>query len=118
MGASSRRYNIVFEWTRTVESLIAEGAQVTACCDGKCPSRYVDLAMIRERFGPLFSFWNRRPPCPTCDRQVFFYAQRANVWLTHMRDGMPGDVEELHRAWREDRRQKAPPILTGTSGAK
>jgi hypothetical protein len=103
MGASKRRHNVVFAWTETVESLIAEGAQVTACCDGKCKSRYVDLQAIRERFGGKFSFWDRRPPCPTCDRRVFFYAQRANVWLTHMRDGMPGEVERLHRAWREAR---------------
>lgn len=102
MGSSNRRFNTVFAWTQTVQSLIDEPAKVTAHCGG-CKSRYVDLERVRREQGPLFSFWNRHPPCPVCRRRVFFYAQRANVWKSDMENGPPGEVAELHLAWRAER---------------
>lgn len=104
MGVSKRTFNIIPAWTRTVADLIAEPATVTVCCNGHCKPRSVDLARVLKAEGPFFSFWDRHPPCatPGCGRDVFFYAQRveANVWMTHMQNGPPAEVDALHAFWR------------------
>ncbi|MBJ7484355.1 hypothetical protein [Brevundimonas sp.] len=67
----------------------------------------MDLNAVIEKMGPLYSFWNKHPPCPVegCDDRLFFLAIRDgdNVWPLHMRDGEPGQVAFLDAAWRSDR---------------
>jgi hypothetical protein len=104
MGASKNRYRVVFEWSRTVGSLLAEPAEVRAICS-ECGSRPLDLRRVLAACGPSFSFWNRNPPCPYqgCGGRVQFSASRigANVWPCQMWGGYPVDAEALLRAWFE-----------------
>lgn len=108
MGRSVWPRRFIPGWTETVAALRAEGAEVTAVC-WRCSARtLVDLAGVETAMGPLFSFWNRSPPCrvPGCDGRVWFSAQRPNAgtWQTNMKEAAPDAVEPFHARWRAQRR--------------
>lgn len=96
----------IMSWEATVSSLQAAGAEVHAHCSKCGVNAPVDLGQVAAdpRMGPLFSFWDRRPPCrsPGCGYPVFFVASRpgAGVWPTHMRHAYPSDLDRVTRAWR------------------
>lgn len=107
MGLRAYRKGLICSHTRTVTDLKRWGGDVFARCS-RCDTRErVDLDTVIEKMGPLYSFWNKHPPCPaeSCDDRLYFLTLRLgdNVWPLHMKDGEPGQVAFLDAAWRADR---------------
>lgn len=102
---------MVTDWTATVGALKAAGADVIARCSRCDTNRKVNLDDVIAEKGPLFTLWNKSPPCPAegCTDHVRFQATipDAGVWPTHMWEGEPGRVLFLEERWRADRLNKS-----------
>lgn len=97
---------MIFAWSRTIGDLRADGAEVRAHCSRCSRTDAVDLAAAEAALGPLFTYWNKRPPCPTgCGDEIMYIAVRpdAGVWPTHMREADQVQVDLIEAAWRADR---------------
>ena len=99
----SARSFMIPAWTETVASLKAEdGVRVYQKCSACSRESIVDLDALIEEFGPLYSLWNRHPPCedPRCAGKRWFRAQPAN-YFHKILEGAPAYlVEPLHERWK------------------
>jgi len=90
-------------WTETVASLRATpGVRVYQKCSACQRESVVDLDALIEQFGPLYSLWNRHPPCEVagCGGQRWYRAQPAN-YFHKILEGAPAYlVEPLHERWK------------------
>jgi hypothetical protein len=108
-GSGSRRQSIGL-WSSNVGYLlafqVAEGGGAWVCCSRCKTWEPVDLAKLIIKRNPLFSLWDRRPPCPTCKSPLSFHAHHApaaRVIPLHNED--PAQSADLHRAWERERRR-------------
>lgn len=89
------------EWTEDVGRLAAAEAQVEFRCSHCQSGHPVALGPLNAEFGPRYSLWNRRPPCPTCGEAGWYRAQpKGGAWQKILHDAPPDLVEPLHQRWR------------------
>lgn len=87
-------------WNQNVGRMLghaAIGAEVWINCS-RCGTRSpVDLAkLVRDR-GPLFSLWNRQPPCPTCEGRRFFTGHHGpDTFVRPFTTEIPSQTDYLH----------------------
>lgn len=92
----------------TIGDLLAEvlvdggkfSVSCSACKDWRVLTP-VQIATLIKKHGPLWSPWNRHPPCPTCGRGRTFHAGGSP-----MRPLITPSLEDtfhLHRAWKRER---------------
>lgn len=98
---------IIQTWSKNVGRMIAhhpDGCEAWIVCS-RCKTRDpVDLFALAQRYGPLFSLWNRRPPCPKCGDGRFFtshHSKGAFVWP--MTTDLLVTTEELHEIYERTR---------------
>lgn len=90
-------------WTETIGDLrAAEGVQVHQRCDRCQVGSVVDLDALIAEFGPLYSLWNRRPPCPApgCGGRIWYRAQPRNYFHKILDDAPDHLVDEIHQRWK------------------
>lgn len=74
-----------------------EGCEAWIVCS-HCKNREaVDLFALARRYGPLFSLWNRRPPCPVYgDSRLFVSHHSTKAFVWPMTTEEPGYTDDLH----------------------
>ncbi len=119
---SGARAFMIPQWTEDLGQLMAAGAKVEFRCSGCQTGHPVALGALKTRFGPLYSLWNRRPPCPRCGEPGWYRAQpKGGAWQKILHDAPPDLVEPLHQRWRaslpDDVRGRLPvlPMMAATS---
>jgi hypothetical protein len=86
---------------------IADGGKFSISCSACADWRVLtneQIAKMIMKWNPLWSPWNRRPPCPTCGRGRTFHAGGSPVrpLLTPSLD----DTRDLHYAWWRERNRR------------
>lgn len=104
------RRPIIGRWSFNVGFLlahqIAESGGVWVSCTYCKRWDPVDLSKLILKRNPLFSLWNRRPPCPTCGRRLSFHAHHApGAPVIPLITDDPHQTDDLHRAWERERRR-------------
>lgn len=100
---------IIQTWSQNVGRMLSrypQGCEAWIVCSRCKTNEPVDLFKLCDRFGPLFSLWNRRPPCPTCGDGRFFtshHSKGAFVWP--MTTDEPWLTNDLHRVYEETKRR-------------
>lgn len=104
------RRPIIGIWSANVGYLlahkVAEGGNVWVSCT--CCKRWdpVDLPKLVIAKNPLFSLWNRRPPCPGCGRPLSFHGHHApGARVIPFITDDPHQTHDLHSAWERERRR-------------
>lgn len=65
---------------------------------------HVEIAGLIRKHNPLWSPWNRRPPCPTCGKARLFLIGGSP--MRPMTTADPNETRDLHFAhWRERNRR-------------
>jgi hypothetical protein len=113
MSASNRgkvRYPIIGTWSANVGYLLAhqvqDGGGVWVRC-AKCATwEPVNLPRLVIERTPLFSLWNRRPPCPACGCKLTFHGHHASgARVIPFTTDNPAQTNDLHAAWDRERRR-------------
>ena len=101
---------MIFQETETIGHLMAAGYAVFARCSRCDSNTRLNLEALEAEKGPLFTFWNKHPPCPkACGDIVTFQAKMATkgqsgrAWPIHMTKADPGQVAFIEARWRADR---------------
>lgn len=55
---------MIFQETETIGHLRAAGYAVVARCSRCDSNTLLNLEALEAEKGPLFTFWNKHPPCP------------------------------------------------------
>lgn len=106
MGLRQKRPSMIFSHTATVGALKAAGdLEVVAHCGTCGHNTTLDLDVVEANRGPLYTFWNKHPPCQQegCQGRLTYQAKRPTVWPVHMTEADQGQVDFLDAAWRADR---------------
>jgi hypothetical protein len=64
----------------------------------------VQIAAMIVKFNPLYSPWDRRPPCPTCGRPRTF--QVGGSPMRPCLSPAPQHTRDLHFAWWRERQRR------------
>jgi hypothetical protein len=102
---------IIPRWSQNVGFLLAtqvmHGGEAWLVCSKCGTHEKLNLANIIETKNPLWSPWNRRPPCPTCGGLRFINGcWSKTAFVVPFINGDESDVTDLHAAWvREQRRR-------------
>jgi len=105
---------IIPNFTFTVSDLLAnsiinQGKFVVSCAE--CKDWRVltneQMAELVLKNNPLWSPWNRKPPCPTCGRGRSFHATPGTSGPSRvLTTTFPEDVVDLHYAHRRERNRR------------
>lgn len=104
------RRPVIGIWSANVAYLLAhkvsEGGNVWVSCSRCGTWEPVDLAKLVIKRNPLFSLWNRRPPCPGCGQPLSFHAHHApGARVIPLFTDDPHQTDDLHAAWERERRR-------------
>ncbi len=98
---------IIQTWSMNLGRMLAhtpDGCEAWIVCSRCKTTEAVDLFKLAQRYGPLFSLWNRRPPCPRCGDERFFtshHSSGAFVWpMTTDEPWLTNDLHEVYRKMR------------------
>jgi hypothetical protein len=62
----------------------------------------VDVFKLSEKYGPLWSPWNRRPPCPKCGDPRFFTGHHNSAdFVRPLFTEEPGYTDDLHEIYEK-----------------
>lgn len=98
----SARALMIPSWTETIAALReTEGVRVFQKCSTCQAEGLVDLDAMIAEFGPLYSLWNREPPCPSgCGGRLWYRAQPAAYFHRILKDAPDYLVEDIHQRWK------------------
>lgn len=104
------RRPIIGQWSSNVGHLlahkVADGGGCWVSCSRCKTWEPVDLAKLILKRNPLFSLWNRHPPCPTCGDRMTFHAHHApGAIVIPLFTDERHYTDDLHRAWERERRR-------------
>lgn len=87
--------------------VLVDGAKFSVSCS-MCKDWRVltpdQIAALIQKNNPLWSPWNRHPPCLTCGRKRTFHIGGSPV--RPMITPTPEDAADLHRAWLRERNRR------------
>lgn len=104
------RRPVIGLWSTNVGYLlahkVADGGGAWVSCSRCRTWEPLDLAKLVIRRNPLFSLWNRRPPCPKCGERLSFHGHHApGARVIPFFTDDPRLTDDLHRAWERERRR-------------